>query len=178
VRRRVVHCAFGVVALLCAGLTAHQGWLLYRSNRTNAATASANASDFDPAVPEARFARALALARAGESESAMKAYKALLRDGRRDLRERALFNLGNLYLHDALQLGAIPTFESLPLVELAKQSYRDLLREAPADWDARYNLERALRLAPESEQQVEEEAEPPSREQSMSTVQGARIDLP
>jgi mxaK protein len=177
-RRRVVHCAFGVVALLCAGLTAHQGWLLYRSNRINAAIASVDASAFDPAVPEARFARALALARAGESESATKAYKALLREGRRDLQERARFNLGNLYLRDALQLGAIPTFESLPLVELAKQSYRDLLREQPADWDARYNLERALRLAPESEQQAEEEEEPPHQEQTPSTLQGARIDLP
>ena len=39
--------------------------------------------------------------------------------------------------------------ESLPLIELAKQSYRDLLREDPGDWDARYNLERALWLAPE-----------------------------
>jgi hypothetical protein len=31
------------------------------------------------------------------------------------------------------------------LVELAKQRYRDLLRAEPQDWDARYNLERALR---------------------------------
>jgi mxaK protein len=63
------------------------------------------------------------------------------------------------------------------LVELAKRNYRLLLRETPADWDARYNLERALWLAPESAQEIADD-EPPERDQSVSTLQGARIDLP
>jgi mxaK protein len=63
------------------------------------------------------------------------------------------------------------------LVELAKRNYRILLREAPGDWDARYNLERALWLAPESEQEFVD-AEPPEKERSVSTLQGARMDLP
>ena len=42
-------------------------------------------------------------------------------------------------------------FQAQALVELAKQRYRDLLRADPGDWDARYNLERALWLAPEAQ---------------------------
>ena len=36
-----------------------------------------------------------------------------------------------------------------PLLELAKATYREALRLDPGRWDARYNLERALRAAPE-----------------------------
>ena len=53
-----------------------------------------------------------------------------------------------------------------------------LLRIDPTNWDARYNLELALRIAPEVEREIEEKEEPPEREQSVSTLQGARIDLP
>lgn len=177
-KRRVVHCAFGVVALVCGSLVAYHGLRLHEINRVNAAIASAHVSSFDADVPEARFARALALARAGESEVAMKMYKALIEGDRRDLRHGARYNLGNLYMRDALKDGASEAFRSLPLVELAKQSYRDVLRDEPADWDARYNLARALQLAPEVEQEFEEEQEPPQKEQSVSTLQGVRIDLP
>jgi mxaK protein len=178
VKRRVVHCAFGVAALVCGSLVAYHGLRLYEIKRVNAAIASARVASFDAAVPEARFARALALARAGESDVAVKMYKALIEGDRRDLRQGARYNLGNLYMRDALKDGASEAFRSLPLVELAKQSYRDVLRDEPADWDARYNLARALQLAPEVEQQTEEDEEPAPKEQSVSTLQGARIDLP
>jgi mxaK protein len=108
----------------------------------------------------------------------VKAYKGLIEGDRRDLRQAALYNLGNLYMRDALENGASEAFRSLPLIELAKQRYRDVLRDRPVDWDARYNLSRALQLAPEIEQEIEEEEQPPEREQSVSTLQGVRIDLP
>jgi mxaK protein len=174
-KRRLVHGAFAAAALICGGIAAYQGVRLQRSVRINAAIQDASASQFDARVPESRFARALALARAGKSEQALKEYTALAGSERADLRQRALYNLGNLYLRDALAKDE--AFRSLALVELAKRNYRTLLREAPGDWDARYNLERALWLAPESEQEFVDE-EPPQREQSISTLQGARIDLP
>ena len=81
------------------------------------------------------------------------------------LGRQALFNLGNMYLRQGLAQG---TAEALPLVELAKQRYRDLLRATPDDWDARYNLERALRLAPEEQDALaEEENEPVERRRVM-----------
>jgi mxaK protein len=177
-KRPLVHCAFGLAALACASLVTYHALRLDAIKRTNAAIASTQVSNFDPAVPEARFARALALARAGESEAAVKAYKALIEGDRRDLGQAARYNLGNLYMRDALANGASQAFRSLPLIELAKQRYRDVLRNEPVDWDARYNLSRALLLAPEIEQAVEEKEDPPQKEQSVSTLQGARIDLP
>ncbi|WP_129643143.1 MxaK protein [Peristeroidobacter agariperforans] len=177
-KRSIVHGAFAAVALACGSLAAHHALRLDRIKRTNAAITSARVSDFEASVPEARFARALAFARAGESEAAVKAYKALIEGDRRDLGRAAAYNLGNLYMRDALANGASEAFRSLPLIELAKQRYRDVLRNEPAHWDARYNLSRALQLAPELEQQIEEKEEPPEREQSTSTLQGVRIDLP
>lgn len=174
-KRRTVHGAFAAAALVCAGVAVYQGVRLQHSVRTNEAIRNATASQLDPRVPESRFARALALAQAGKSEQALKEYTALAGSERGDLRRRALYNLGNLYLRDALADGE--AYRSLALVELAKRNYRILLRESPADWDARYNLERALWLAPESQQEFVDE-EPPDREQSVSTLQGARMDLP
>ena len=174
-KRRTVHSAFAVAVVVCTGIAIYQGSRLRHSLRINEAIHNATASELDSRVPESRFARAVALAQTGKSEQALKEYTALTGSERTDLRRRALYNLGNLYLRDALSDGE--AFRSLALVELAKRNYRILLREAPDDWDARYNLERALWLAPESEQQFVDE-EPPEREQSVSTLQGARMDLP
>jgi len=178
VNRSIVHCTFAAVALACGSMVVYHALRLDQIKRTNAAIANAHISDFGATVPEASFARALALARDGESEAAVKAYKALIEGSRRDLSQAARYNLGNLYMRDALKDGASEAFRSLPLIELAKQRYRDVVRNEPAHWDARYNLSRALQLAPELEQELEEKEEPPKREQSVSTLQGVRIDLP
>ncbi|GFE80062.1 hypothetical protein GCM10011487_20620 [Steroidobacter agaridevorans] len=177
-KRSIVHGTFAAVALACGSLVAYHAARLDQIKRTNSAIASARISNFEASVPEARFARALALARAGESDAAVKGYKSLIDGNRRDLSQAAAYNLGNLYMRDALADGASEAFRSLPLIELAKQRYRDVLRNEPAHWDARYNLSRALQLAPELEQEIEEKEEPPEREQSPSTLQGVRIDLP
>lgn len=177
-KRSIVHCTFAGAALACGGLAGYHALQLDQIQRTNAAIANTRISNFDATVPEARFARAIALARAGESDAAIKAYKALIEGDRRDLSRAAAYNLGNLYMRDALADGASQAFRSLPLIELAKQRYRDVLRNEPSHWDARYNLSRALQLAPELEQEIEEKEEPPEREQSPSTLQGVRIDLP
>src|SRR5262249_7284820 len=106
------------------------------------------------ALPEARLARAVTLAKI-DYDGALGAYKSIIQANREDLRRVALYDLGNLYLRQALQVGLEDEGQSLPLLELAKQSYRDLLRRDPDDWDARYNLERTLRLAPESDDDLD-----------------------
>ena len=55
-------------------------------------------------------------------------YKAVIQGGRADLRQLALYNLGNLHMRAGSEVRRRPRTQSLPLVELAKQSYRDLLR--------------------------------------------------
>jgi mxaK protein len=137
---------------------------------------AAGAADHLP--PEARVARAVALSKL-DYDGALAAYKAIIQSNREDLRRIALYDLGNLHLRQAIRDGLADEAQSLPLTELAKQSYRDLLRRNPYDWDARYNLERALRLAPEEDEDPGEDTAPPDpREHERSTIADPRMDLP
>jgi mxaK protein len=178
VRRRVAHSAFGAVALACAALAAYHTVRLVRSERINAAIASAQDTGLDASIPEAQFARALVLVRAGKSAAALNIYKSLARGSRTDIRQAALYNTGNLYMRDAESSETEQSFESLPLIELAKQAYRDVLRREPDDWAARYNLERACWLAPEMEYGGDEADAPTKEQRAASSIQGEAINLP
>ncbi len=193
-RRRTVHSSFGAVAAVCGAVAIWYGMQLTQANRINAAIASANAAPGTPRggpgtadarppaaasnVPQAQLARAITLAKAGQFTAALKAYKSLLDSGD-EVRLPALYNLGNLNMREALKNGPGEAQRALPLIELAKQSYRDDLRSNPADWDARYNLERALWLSPEYDDPILERNQAPVHsEHAMSTLQGAKMDLP
>jgi mxaK protein len=198
-RRRTVHLSFGAVAAVCGAVAMGYGVQLNRANHINAAIASVSAAPTTSArpstsaapsaadtsfpaavsdVPQAQLARAIGLAKAGKFTAALKAYKSLL-DASDEVRLPALYNLGNLNMREALKNGPGEAQRALPLIELAKQSYRDDLRSNPADWDARYNLERALWLSPEYDDPILERNQAPVHsEHAMSTLQGAKIDLP
>lgn len=177
-RRRTVHTSFAVAAGICALAVAWFGVQLQRAERINTAIATARVSAARSAVPEVQLAQALALAKAGRFTAALKAYKALLEAGD-EVRLTALYDLGNLTMREALKNGQGEALRAMPLIELAKQSYRDELRSNPGDWDARYNLERALWLSPEYDDPLLEQQKAPAQsEHAMSTLQGAKIDLP
>jgi mxaK protein len=73
------------------------------------------------------------------------------------LRQLARYDLATLYLERGLQLlAAEQPDQATPLLELAKGMYRERLRVDPEHWDSKYNLEQALRAAPDAE-----EEEPP-----------------
>jgi mxaK protein len=177
-RRRTVHATFGAIAAACAAVASWYGLQLSRAERINAAIAAASAPESASTVPQARLAHAIALAKAGKFTAALKMYKSLL-DSDDEVRLPALYDLGNLNMREALKNGQGEAQRSLPLIELAKQSYRDELRSNPADWDARYNLERALWLSPEYDDPILQRNQAPVHsEHAMSTLQGAKIDLP
>jgi mxaK protein len=181
-KRRHVHFAFAAVALSCGLIAAFHGARLYRALRLNQAivqaSAEAAAIHIDGAYPEARFARAVALAAAENDEAALNDYKALAYGDRVDLKLAALYNLGNLHLREVQKHDPADTLRTLPLIELAKQSYRDLLRLDPNDWNARYNLERALWLAPEDDAAEEELSPPLQSERAITTMKSERGELP
>jgi hypothetical protein len=58
-----------------------------------------------------------------------------------------------------LQQGAQPG-QALALIELAKEGYREVLRQESDDWAARYNLERAQRLVPDPDDADDRAARP------------------
>jgi mxaK protein len=194
------HTAFALVTVALAALTVGESLRLQHAQSINTAVAQwgrvliavpgvdaahntqppawATAGAADHLPPEARLARAVSLSRV-DYDAALAAYKAIIQSNRDDLRLIALYDLGNLHLHHAIQAGLADEAQSLPLTELAKQSYRDLLRRNPADWDARYNLERSLRLAPEDDDAFDEDTGPPDpREHERSTIADPRMDLP
>jgi mxaK protein len=193
-RRVHGHVAFALVAVALAAVTVGESFRLQHAQSINAAVATwsrvvapaaqsqppawATAGAADHLSPEARLARAVALSRV-DYDAALAAYKQIIQSNRNDLRLVALYDLGNLHLHHAIQAGLGDEAQSLPLTELAKQSYRDLLRRDPNDWDARYNLERSLRLAPEDDDANDEDTGPPDpREHERSTIADPRMDLP
>lgn len=179
-KRRHVHLAFAATVLASGALLVVNAWQWQQSLRINQAVAEASAAQPAPdAVGEAQLARAIALAGQSRYQPALAAYQAVVNGPRADLARAARYNLGNLYLREALKDGATQAFKSVPLIELAKQSYRAALRADPDDWDSRYNLQRALALAPELEQAPVVDNEPPMpRERTTSTLPGGQSELP
>jgi mxaK protein len=150
-------------------------------------SASASAASKRPTVdlpplgtsPEAQFARALAFAKQGNYDAALEGYKAVSRGGRPDLAADALYNAANLHFREALkEEGQSSAVRMLPLIELAKQSYRNVLRHDPQSWDARYNLERALWLSPELDESLSLSVPRNTEERVMSTLRNAQGELP
>lgn len=200
-KRLSVHAAFAVAAVTVAGLAAWQAMRLQQAVQLNgrivaasrmpagtpppaASASNAASANVNPestvardAPREVRLAHATALSKAGAHDAAFKVYSSLLEPGLSDAVSRhAQYNLGNMYLRQALAAG--DRSDTRPLVELAKQRYRDLLRAEPQDWDARYNLERALRAAPEEEEAGAEEANQAVERRNISLRGMKAGDLP
>jgi mxaK protein len=147
-KSRTLHSIGGVLAgifLLALGLAVterHAALALNRAMRSPPAIATAGED------PRVSAARGIQLARAGAPDGARRNLQLALQGGDERVNNQARFNLGNLALREAVGLNRED--EKLAgLLALAKQHYREvLLRESPY-WAARYNLERALWLAPE-----------------------------
>ncbi|WP_434115586.1 tetratricopeptide repeat protein [Paraburkholderia caffeinilytica] len=166
-KRTPIHVIFATVALACAAVAAYDWARLQHAQHVNQAVAAAagemtkaadkagttgtpgNSRSSDD-TREVRLARAMALSKAGAYDTAGPLFEELIRERLDDVGRAALFDLGNMYLREGMGNSASGTVQSVAMIEEAKARYRTLLRAAPDDWDARYNLERALWLAPET----------------------------
>lgn len=173
-RRAVDKLIIGLIAVLTVAAL-YDGYLLLRTSQLNRGLAQlAAGEDVAAGHPRLRFARAWALQQDGEFEAALKAYATI--DAGDDDRMRAAvqYNLANLYLRRALEHRENDADDlALPLVELAKEYYRELLRDHSHDWPAKYNLELALRVAPEAE--LEEVVEERNPEHNPRAAAGIRV---
>jgi len=173
--KRVVRWVWAAAVLLLAAAAADT-WTLWRAQRWNALIAS-GAVPADGSRPELRFARAHALAARGDNDAALKQYQALRDDPVVGVAAR--YNGANLLVRQAIEVRkTAQPGQAIALLELAKQGYRELLRQEPAHWDARYNLERAQRLLPDPEPGDDVLGEPPARERAATTMRGERLGLP
>jgi mxaK protein len=165
---------------LCVLAAAVQLALLRRDQHTNATIlAGVPATTTEtPTNAQLAFAQACALAASGAEDAALKRFGALQSDAQ--LGHAARYNGANVLMRQALRLHAGPQpGQALALVELAKESYRQVLRDNPARWDARYNLERAQRLVPDPEDIDASAAPAPSQsERAATTMRGYSPGLP
>ncbi|WP_119286972.1 MxaK protein [Azohydromonas sediminis] len=176
-RRRTRLVIGALVVLALAALV--DGWLLQRAARWNALAAAVGTTpppaDAPPAV---WFAHARALDAAGDQDGALQQYRRLQADAQVGLAAR--YNGANVLIRQALVVRASerPAL-AIPLIELAKETYRDVLRADPEHWEARYNLERAQRLLPDP-QHADDEAGPPPRnaERAATTARGVAQGMP
>ncbi len=166
-KRSLMHSLFGVASGCALALTLWHGWHYYAYRNTVAAVSAvpsemaelpADGGDRQPAV---LLAQANALAADGQFEAAETQFVRLIdRHGDEQSGQAARFNLANLYLREGLRT-ELPGATTRALLEIAKQRYRDLLQAQPADWDARYNLELALRASPELARDSTNKGPPP-----------------
>jgi mxaK protein len=180
--QRRTRWAFALLALLALAAL-FDAATLWRAQQTNALIASDRTIPDAPGQPpELRFAQAHALAQAGAAsgarEAALNRYRALQNDAR--VGAAARFNSANLLVQQAIELRAgTQPGQAIALLELAKEYYRDVLRDDPTQWDARYNLERAQRLLPDPD---DEDAAAPgperNRERAATTMRGFSPGLP
>src|SRR5262245_47222565 len=121
-------------------------------------------------TPEGAFAAALTLQRKGEFEQALHAYASIHPESAA-LSSAVRFNLANSYLRRAFELGDSAGADVIgPLIELAKQEYREVLRDDSHAWDAKYNLELALSVQPDvSEVESDAVAMPEHSKESVAT---------
>ena len=174
--RRVTRTVLVLAGLLLVAALLEAA-LLWRDAGRNALIA-AGTPPADAAVPELRFALAHAQAASGAGEAALNGYRLLQSDP--VLGAAARFNGANLLLRQAIVLreGRQPG-QAVPLIELAKETYREVLRHDPDHWNARYNLERAQRLLPDPEDNGDGPPPPPSQaERAATTMRGYSPGLP
>ena len=170
--RRLTRAAWAllIAVALAAGFDTVSWWRAGRLADRVAAAAETPPRDGDP--PALRLAHAAALAERGETDAALGLYRLLQSDA--TVGAAARYNGANLLMRQATAAreSAASAGQSLTMIELAKQAYRDLLRADPEHWDARYNLERAQRLVPDPEET--EVAAPSDRraERAATTMRG------
>ncbi|MBL8351769.1 MAG: hypothetical protein JNL87_15835 [Burkholderiaceae bacterium] len=202
--RRSQRRALAALALLAAaaGVDALQWWRIERWNAQIAAvTAAADVvlpaapagsaaslaassavspwgEDAARGQPALRFAQAHALAGRGQVDAALGQYGLVPADTA--VGRAARFNGANLLLRQGIELQrSNQPGQALALIELAKEGYRELLRQDPANWPARYNLERAQRLVPDPEEGDDEPAvAPQAAERAATTMRGYSPGLP
>lgn len=188
IRRKTIHLIFAALAAcLCAALLYQFSQLrnarFLSSTLESIPELATEAADIQlpekaQKLPEVQLAVANALSKGNSLELAELSYNKLISsEGVNATGQAARFNLANAYLRQALETGETSN-KTRTLLELAKQRYRDLLQQAPDHWEARYNLERTLRLAPEFATRSEDDKQEPVKRVRVIVPGFEKQDLP
>lgn len=142
------HWLLVIIAIVGLIATVQTSITLWQANKINHFIE--NISDYEQ-VPDhsmAQFAQAYSEAEQDKPQQALDRLTQIITTDAVNLRATAYYNRANIHLRQA-QLLVKGDKKHIPLVELAKQDYRNALLLVPELWDARFNLELALRMVPE-----------------------------
>lgn len=102
--------------------------------------------------PQLIFAKAHYVDTQGQYREALSLYNSIEYQNDPTLQEHVKYNTGTIHLREAAQLWNAEGVEAYArvntLLELSEAAYREVLRLNDQNWDARYNLEYALRIRP------------------------------
>lgn len=160
--------------VVLAAVLLYDGYQLLRASQLNRALLQIEAGEtVDGKHPELAFARAWALQQSGQFEPALESYAAIDVPDEHRLQGSIRYNLANLYFRRGLEYREEGADDlALPLVELAKEYYRELLRVDSQSWPAKFNLELALRISPEKDPEpIEEDRNPEHNPRSAAGIQ-------
>lgn len=164
-RRRGLPAILGIIVLASAVITIDATWSIYgamRDNRTIRALHAGHEAQLRPgAAPRAVHARALFLAwrdRTAEAE----ALGPRMAEGPDRLRSGYHLAIGNARMRAAYELIEVGRpDDAIPEVSLAKRAYRDALWAWPGNYDAKVNLDLAMRLVRDMPREGEDGNEDP-----------------
>lgn len=172
---------FGLI-IATASLAVYAAWQIRSTDEQQILVTKALAGEPEPvdASPTVRIARAVYLTREQQFEPALKIYQAVESASPNEETVRvAQYNAANLNMREAFSLIANDERgRALPLVEIAKQLYRELLRDTPSDEAVRYNLSRALLLVPDPVKEPEGLSPPDDAERAITTMRGFSPGMP
>ena len=107
--------------------------------------------------PEVLFAKARYLNQQGDYQQALRLYLSIEKSGNQDFQTNVQYNMGVIYLQQAAKLwkakGVWEYSQINTLLDLAEQYLREVLARKPEHWQARFNLEYALRIRPPAKEQ-------------------------
>jgi mxaK protein len=139
-----------VLALSTAAMLLSAGWLLRSMRQTRTVAALAGGHDIAISTreaPELMFARAKFLLDRDEFEQAHPLAERVVQLGTPRMAADMLYDMGNARLHHAIQLIEDDKLDAATAdVILARDFYIRSLRIQPDFWDAKYNLDIAMRL--------------------------------
>lgn len=174
---RVAYWLLLVVVGLSVLATIHSAMMFWQANKVNHFIE--NVSEYEQALPQpkALFAQAYFDVKNDQAQQALDRLTQVVTADDLLLKAAAYYNRGNIHLRQAQSL-EVEDRKRLSSVELAKQDYRTALLLSPQLWDARFNLELALRMVPElPDESAQFDKKIISQQKAVETV-GFRVDLP
>ena len=173
----LAHWLLVAIAVISLGLVAKNSYALWQTDKINTFISGEAESEQVPSHLKAQFAQAFNEAEQEQNEAALDLLTTVLESKDSELESAAYFNRANIHLREAQAL-ASDDAARIALLGLAKQDYRSALLINPSLWDARYNLELSLLMAPEEPELVQTIKKGRNSASVVVKAVGFRVDLP